>query len=434
MTPAARLASAIEILELIESEGRPADLIAGTYLQARRYIGSGDRRAISERVWGVLRRRARLDWWLGQRRVTPTGRLRMLVDLALVDALTLPELHLLFQGGGYAPAPLSPDERRLIDSLKGRTLVHPAMSESTQLEYPDWIAPRLVRAFERSLAREMSALLDPAPVDLRVNALKSDRAAALAALEAAGLAAKPTALSPLGLRLPARTPLAAQDLFKNGMIEVQDEGSQLVALLLGAKPGMIVADYCSGAGGKALAIAGEMANKGRILALDTDKARSERAAQRLRRAGVDNVERRVIAGEGDKWLKRQAGRCDRVLVDAPCSGTGTWRRNPDQRWRLTEEGLAELVALQDRILASASRLVKPGGRMVYATCSFLIEENEDRIARFLAANPDFRTVPVSEAWKQRFGDEAPCDDPYLKLTPASHKTDGFFAAVMARKG
>jgi len=213
---------------------------------------------------------------------------------------------------------------------------------------------------------------------------------------------------------------------------VQDEGSQLVALLTDAQPGQAVMDFCAGAGGKTLALAAAMKNKGRLVACDTHAARSERAVQRLRRAGVHNVTRHVLEGEGDKWLKRQKGTFDRVLVDAPCSGSGTWRRNPDAKWRLTETGLLELVALQGKILTQASTLVKPGGRLVYATCSLLPEENERQVEAFLAANPDFSLIPITEAWSATVGTECPVPGPYLRLSPAAHNTDGFFVAVMQR--
>jgi len=222
---------------------------------------------------------------------------------------------------------------------------------------------------------------------------------------------------------------------------VQDEGSQLVAALVDARPGMQVADYCAGAGGKTLAMAAGMNNKGRIVAIDVLETRLDRSAQRLRRAGAHNVERRALmtrkgGADNRKWLKRQKGAFDRVLVDAPCTGTGTWRRNPDARWTLTPRDLAELVPKQAEILDAAARLVKPGGGLVYATCSVLPAENERQVEAFLARHADFSVVPVAGLWADAIGSEPPAhiaDSPYLRLSPLRHGTDGFFAAALVRR-
>jgi 16S rRNA (cytosine967-C5)-methyltransferase len=224
--------------------------------------------------------------------------------------------------------------------------------------------------------------------------------------------------------------LTAQTAFREGLVEVQDEGSQLLALLTDARPGQAVVDFCAGAGGKTLALAAAMENKGRLVACDVNQRRAERAMLRLRRAGVHNVTRRLLEGESDKWVKRHGGTFDRVLVDAPCSGSGTWRRNPDAKWRLTPAGLDELVSLQGRILDSAARLVRPGGRLVYATCSVLADEDEARVEAFLASHPNFRLIPLPEVWSAAVGGACPVEGPMLRLTPARTNTDGFFAAVM----
>jgi 16S rRNA (cytosine967-C5)-methyltransferase len=283
----------------------------------------------------------------------------------------------------------------------------------------------------------MGALRVEAPLDLRVNTLKTTPEEARAALALDGVETKPTALSPLGLRAQGRPPLANLASFKSGLIEVQDEGSQLAALLVDARPGMRVADFCAGAGGKTLAMAAAMENKGRIVACDVLQGRVERAATRLQRAGAHNVERRGLTSERDPWVKRHAGGFERVLVDAPCSGMGTWRRNPDAKWKLTPDYLKELLDLQQRILDSAARLVKGGGRLIYATCSLLPEENEAQIERFLAQHADFAVLPMADVWRDSIGrhkDAAPCPagDAYLRLTPAQHGTDGFFVAVLPR--
>ncbi len=432
MTPEARIGAVIEVAAQIDSSNLPADQVASAYLRSRRYIGSSDRRAISLSLWGLLRRRARLEWWLKGKHAPLDARRRVIADLALDARMPLGEIALLFTGQDHAPERLSGDERALIESLAGHALEHRGMAPWVKGEFPQWLQPSLEALFGPALAAEMAALLEPAAVDLRVNTLKATREQAQAALVAEGLDAAPTPLSPIGLRLPARTQLVAQKAFRDGLVEVQDEGSQLAALLLGARPGEAVVDYCAGAGGKTLVLAAAMQNKGRLAALDIDKRRSDRAAERLRRAGVFNTTRHVLAAEGDPWVKRRIGTVDRVLVDAPCTGTGTWRRNPDARWRLDPADLARLVERQAAILASAARLVKKGGRLVYVTCSLLAEENETQVEAFRAAHPEFGAVPIEEAWAESVGGACPGQGPYLRLTPAQHQTDGFFVAVMRR--
>jgi 16S rRNA (cytosine967-C5)-methyltransferase len=228
-------------------------------------------------------------------------------------------------------------------------------------------------------------------------------------------------------------PLGGLAAFKEGLVEVQDEGSQIAALLVGAGPGMRVVDFCAGVGGKTLALAAGMENRGKLVACDVSARRLERAVRRLRRAGVNNVERRVLSGERDKWVKRHAGGFDRVLVDAPCLGTGTWRRNPDGKWRATPNDLAELVVRQHDILHSAARLVRRGGRLVYATCSLLREEDEAQAEAFLMAEPEFSLVPAARAWAETIGGPSPGGERYLRLTPAQHGTDGFFVAIFDRR-
>ena len=234
-------------------------------------------------------------------------------------------------------------------------------------------------------------------------------------------------------RLKHRVPLAGTAAFKDGLVEVQDEGSQIAALLADARPGMRVVDFCAGAGGKTLALAAQMRNRGKLVACDTAAWRLERAGKRLRRAGVNNVERRTLASERDLWVKHHAASFDRVLVDAPCLGIGSWRRNPDGKWRATPQDLAELVERQRDILASAARLVKPGGRLIYATCSLLHEENEAQAETFLAARPDFALYPVARAWEETIGGRSPGGNECLRLTPARHGTDGFFVAQFERR-
>jgi len=459
VTPGARIAAAIDILAAIDAAARPADDTAADYFRRRRYIGAKDRAAISAEIYAVLRHRSALDWWIaregtGRRPPSPhpnppprageggerservgaegIARLRVVASLML-GGTTQESLVASFDGARFRPAALTPSEAALAQRLAGRTLQHPAMPRAVANDLPGWLEAPLARVYGPRLEAEMEALNRPAPMDLRVNALKGDRDTALRALAAAGIKAETTRWSPLGLRLKARAPIAGLDIFKDGLIEVQDEASQLAALLAGARPGMRVVDFCAGAGGKTLALAAAMNNRGKLVACDTAAWRLDRAGRRLRRAGIGNVERRALSSERDLWVKRHAKSFDRVFVDAPCLGIGTWRRNPDAKWRGRPGDLAELTVRQRDILDSAARLVKPGGRLVYATCSLLFEENEDQARTFLAANPDFSLHPVARAWGETIGGASPAGDDYLRLTPARHGTDGFFVAIFERK-
>jgi len=430
MTPSARLLAAIELIEEIEAtNGRPADAVANSFFRERRFIGSGDRRAVSDRAWGVLRARRRLAWWLERAGAAASPRLLVAASL-LLEGWAFSGVEQGFSGGQFAPAPLATPEKNVLRPLEGHTIDHPQMPEPVRLEIPDWILPALAERFGGDLHAEMDAMAEPAPLDLRVNLLKATRPEAQAALAGEGIEAHPTPLSPWGLRIAHRRAVTSGAAFQTGAVEIQDEGSQLVAALVGAAPGMRVADWCAGAGGKTLAIAMTMENRGHIVACDVNEKRLEGAVKRLRRAGIHNVERHLTT-EGDKWAKRRAQTFDRVLVDAPCTGTGTWRRNPDGRLRLSESDLAELVPKQARILDAAERLVRPGGRLVYATCSLLPAENERQIEAFLGRHGDFRVIPLSQAWDLPAAQ--PCVDPYLSLTPRGHGTDGFFGAILERQ-
>jgi 16S rRNA (cytosine967-C5)-methyltransferase len=439
VTPAARTAAAIELLEALEAacfapgaRRRPADAVAGEFFRARRFIGAGDRRVVAEMAWGVVRQRLRLEWHLARLGLAPTPRLLLLAERLLVQREAPQVLKASFDGSRYGPPALDAAERRAVTALAGRALIDPAMPEGVRLNLPDWLVPALRERFGERLAAEAAALEAEAPLDLRVNLLKTDREAAARLLAQEGIATVPTPLSPWGLRVARRQPVTGTAAFREGLIEVQDEGSQLIALLADARPGMRVADYCAGAAGKTLAMAATMRNRGRIVACDTSAARLEGAGKRLRRAGVNNAERHLLA-PGDRWAKRRAGSFDRVLIDAPCTGTGTWRRNPDARLRTGAEDLAELCAVQQEILAKAAELVRPGGRLVYATCSLLPQENEGQMERFLAADARFRPVPLERLWQDlRPGVPPPGAGPWLTLSPAAHGTDGFFCAVLER--
>lgn len=388
VTPTQRQQAAVELLEAVEADARPADAVISAWFRARRDLGEQDRGELSELVYEALRHHARLGWLLARRGRSATARDR---------------LQLLLSGGD-------------ID--------HPEMPEEVRAECPGWALEPLRLRFGGSFAREMAAMLAPAPLDLRVNPLKASREAVLAGLARLRIRAEASARAPQGVRIAQRPSLSRLPMLKDGAAEIQDEGSQLVALMLDAQPGDRVVDFCAGAGGKTLAIASQMLNKGAVIACDVSEGRLKRAAERFRHAGLHNIQTRLLASERDKWVKRHKAGFDRVLVDAPCSGTGTWRRNPDARCR--SDGYARLLPLQANILDSAARLVKPGGRLVYATCSLLPDENEAQVEAFLAAHPDFHVVPQAVVTDS-------AHPAYLSLTPARHGTDGFFAAALQRR-
>jgi 16S rRNA (cytosine967-C5)-methyltransferase len=448
MKTGARIEAAIALLDALGASGHgpgasarraaPADAVANRFFRARRYIGAKDRAAVAGLVYGVLRHRAQLDWWLARAGAAesegapPPARARILAALALIEGRSEAAIGQAFDGSKFCPPALKPVEQRLVRTLAGHTLSHPDQPPAVRHNVPAWLWPALAERFGTEIERELAALAEPAPLDLRANALKTDQRAAQKALALAGIAAAPCRFAPFGLRARGRPNLGALDLFQSGGIEVHDVGSQLAAALVGAKPGMRVCDFCAGAGGKSLAIAAAMANKGVVVACDTSERRLAGATRRLRRAGVHNVERRRLASERDPWVKRHAQGFDRVLIDTPCSGTGTWRRNPDARWTLDPNDVAELTALQARVLDSAARLVKPGGRLVYVTCSLLPAENERQAEAFAARSPAFRTLPIAQVWAETVGGRAPAEGLYLKLAPGRHGTDGFFVAVFER--
>ncbi|MDE1900465.1 MAG: RsmB/NOP family class I SAM-dependent RNA methyltransferase [Alphaproteobacteria bacterium] len=453
MTPAARLQATIELLESIAATPRAADALTSAYFRARRYMGSKDRAAVSTRLYTVMRHQARLDWWLeriiersnschpgegrdpengptqtekaeldsGLRRNDRLCRLRALAWMVLGENTAAKTVDELCSGGKFAPAVLSDAERDFLGKIDGGTVEHPDMPDDVRVECPPDVAPILREKFSANFMREMRAMLEPAPLDLRVNILKATRDDILAQLQQAGFRAELCALSPWGVRVFDRPALNALPMLKEGLVDIQDEGSQMIAAVVDARPGERIVDFCAGACGKTLAIAATMQNTGRIVACDVMAGRLKAGAERLRRAGVQNVETRVLSSERDPWVKKHKTSFDRVLVDAPCGGTGTWRRNPDARWRALGPGLEALVKTQGQILDSAARLVRPGGRLIYSTCSLMPDENENQIAAFLATHADFTLEPCGLDGAD-----------YLALTPAKHNTDGFFAAVMRR--
>lgn len=427
MTPAARIQAVIELLGDIMAAPKPADALTSAYFRQRRFIGGGDRKAVVTRLYRIMRGYHRLSWWLGEAGTGVSARALVIASLLFDKEQNAASLEKMFSGAQYAPSALTADERALAAALDGRAFMPAAMPLQARVECPAWAFAPLQAALGESFEAEMQKMMEQAPLDVRVNTLKGERAAVLAQLKEDGLDAHAGKISPLSIRLFGRPQITQHPLYQDGVIEIQDEGSQMVAVLAGARPGEQVADFCAGAGGKTLALGASMENKGRIVAMDVLGGRLTRAKERFRRAGLHNVETRPLSSERDKYVKRHAGHFDLVLVDAPCTGTGTWRRDPDKRWKELGPGLGALVPLQKEILDSACRMVKPGGRLVYATCSLLPQENENQIEAFLQAHGDFSLAPAQDGIALESGGN------YLKLTPAQHDTDGFFAAALVRR-
>ncbi len=429
MRDGARLRAGAEVLGDIVTRHRPAADALADWGKAHRFAGSGDRAAIGNLVYDALRRRASLAARMGSE--AP----RALVIGAASEALGLSEDEVAAAADGsvHALEPLSAGERAALERAAPEGLAPHVAGD-----FPEWIAPYFARVFGDRAAREGAALAKRAPVDLRVNTLKTTRDKALEAL--AHFKPEATPLSPIGIRLPAprgraRAPnVEAEAAHGQGWIEVQDEGSQIAALMAGAKPGEQVLDLCAGAGGKTLALAAAMENTGDVFAYDDDKRQLRPIFERLARAGASNAQA-MTAGDA-RALRALGPRFDCVVVDAPCTGSGTWRRRPDAKWRLKPKQLAQRLKEQRAVLGLARGLVKPGGRLLYVTCSVLAEENTDQIAWFLKEAPDFALVPYAEVWRANIGSEPPLSadgrDDALLLTPARHGTDGFYVAGFRR--
>ena len=437
MTPAARLSAAIELIETIDSDRIPAAGALKEWGTAHRFAGSGDRAAISGLVWDVLRRRASSAWIMGE----DTARARLLGRLRLERGLATDAIAALCDGSRFAPSALTEAERSALsaNSLEGA----PAHIAG---DYPEWLDPHLAEVFGEDRALEAAAMASRAPLDLRVNTLKAKREKVLAST--AHLNTMPTPWSPNGLRIDlsadARNPgIHAEEAFIKGLIEVQDEGSQLAALLSAAKPGEQVIDLCAGAGGKTLALAAMMQGRGRLIATDHDKRQLAPIHERLSRSGVHNCEVRTPKGQGKDGgdaLSDIRATADLVMIDAPCTGTGTWRRNPDAKWRMRPGALEVRLKAQAEVLDRAAHLVKPGGRIVYVTCSVLEAENGDQIRQYLARQPDFAVVPPAEAaaalWDKAedFAAATLQSAEGLLMTPRRTGTDGFFVSVLRKRG
>ncbi len=430
MQPGARLQAAIDVLSEIGARGRAASVVLADWGRAHRFAGAGDRAFIGNLVYDSLRRKQSLSHAMQ----SEAPRAIALAALRRSWGFSPEEIAALCSGEGFSPEPLTPEEE------KGLGVADlSAAPPWVQGDYPEWLHSSLSAAFGEDAIREGQALAERAPADLRVNILKATRDKVLKALTRHG--AVETPYSPLGVRLPpreggTRSPnVEADPAHGRGWFEVQDEGSQIAALLAGAGPRMQVADICAGAGVKTLALAAQLHNTGQIYAYDADAIRFRPIFERLKRAGARNVQT-LPPGE-DSALDALEGRMDLVLIDAPCTGTGVWRRRPDAKWRLTPAQLSERAGEQRALLSRAAPLVKPGGALAYVTCSLLPEENERQIEAFLESHPGFTPLDVTAraaaALSRPIQNRLPPGRPGLLLTPAQHETDGFYIALLGRE-
>ncbi|ADZ70858.1 RsmB/NOP family class I SAM-dependent RNA methyltransferase [Polymorphum gilvum] len=429
MKDGGRLAAAIEILTEVDERHRPVQEALKDWGNAHRFAGSGDRTIIGNLVFDALRHKRSLGW----RMRSDTPRAIVLATYALSWALGPDRLQAVLAEDRHAPEAVSADEAAALQ-------MEPAerAPDAVAADVPDWLWPVFAGSLGAGAVREGQELAARAPIDMRVNTLKATREKVARRLQHIGV--RETPLSPVGLRVeprpgPARLPhVQAEEGYRKGWFELQDEASQLVALVAGAQPGRQVLDFCAGGGGKTLALAARMENRGQIYAFDSDRIRLAPIHERLARAGARNVQ---VRPPHEGALDDLAGHMDLVFVDAPCTGTGVWRRRPDSKWRLTERALAERVEDQARVLEAAARFVRPGGLLAYVTCSVLVPENRQQVAGFLSTHCDFETLSAAEAWTAALpGAPLPAHvspEGHLTLTPATTGTDGFFIALLRRK-
>jgi 16S rRNA (cytosine967-C5)-methyltransferase len=413
----AQLDAIVHALAVVLPATAPADRLLSDFFRDNKSLGHRDRALIADTVYAALRRRRLLET------VTPraTPREIALATLVKLQGIGLSQIESALKG----------EEKTWLAALKAKDL--DALAFGVRADLPDWVIEKLRRSMDDEAILALArGLQQAAPLDLRVNTMKAPREAVLERLAFDELEANPTRMSPIGVRLKEKPALNKHPMFLDGAVEVQDEGSQLLGMLMEARRGEMIVDFCAGAGGKTLQLGAAMNSSGRLYAFDVSDKRLANLAPRLKRSGLSNVFPQRISGENDPKVKRLRGKIDRVLVDAPCTGLGTLRRNPDLKQRQTPEGLVELNVKQAAILAAAAALVKPGGRLVYGTCSLLAEENEDIVSAFLAGNAEFALVPAAEVLKRQ-GITVPGAGDYLRLYPHVHDTDGFFAAVMERR-
>ncbi|NVJ06636.1 RsmB/NOP family class I SAM-dependent RNA methyltransferase [Myxococcus sp. AM001] len=429
------LQACLEAYASVRHEGRMADRALDFTLRRKANLYSNERRAVAERVYGLLRRQRTVDFLLSRAHPRFDS-----LETSRQDVLRLAASRVLYgepHGLVARQSALAPPDAQALSALPDAAAALEALPARERFpiaaSLPDFLAERFLQTFGRDAARAAEAMNERAPLVARANLLKGDRDALAQRLKAETVDVKPTPLSPMGLVLETRINAFSLESFRDGLLELQDEGSQLLGMLVDAPPTRVV-DACAGAGGKTLQLAAQMKNRGDLHALDIDERRMEDLKKRARRAGVHNVRAQLIPHEGPEAegaLAPLKGKADRVLVDAPCSGTGTLRRKPDARYRLTPEDLEMHVGRQKALLARFATLVKPGGRLIYGTCSVLREENEDVVEDFLAKHPDFTVKPVGELLGAELAEKVG-PGPFLRLAPHTHGTDGFFGAVLVR--
>ncbi|WP_417460872.1 RsmB/NOP family class I SAM-dependent RNA methyltransferase [Kordiimonas sp.] len=441
MQPSARIAAGIELLsqieEAIECGGAPADRLVADYFRARRYAGSKDRRAVTEAIYAILRMRERLLWALGSLSHPVTARALFILYLQQ----EAPDQLGLFgeEGNTHAPDALDEHEAALIKAAA--TLDWDKAPVNIQVNVPKWTHAGFEKRFGSELIEAVNALNETAPLDVRINRLKRPDDTLNNILSNSSELFEKHVFSSDGYRSSSRVNLANEKAYQSGLVEVQDEAAQVAASLVAAAPGMQVVDLCAGAGGKSLAVAPDMKNKGQIHAFDISGGRLKELRVRLQRAGCRNIQVTRLAAEGDGRalaLAPLAGKADRVMLDVPCSGSGTWRRSPDQRWRFDAEGLKNLNEVQAGLLREGAGLIKPGGRLIYMTCSVLPAENEEIVENFLANSGDrWTAVDYRSVWAEALKSECPqslaLNSAFLQLAPHSHGTDGFFVAILERR-
>jgi len=438
MRDAARVQSAIELIAEIETAmvaaALPADALISSYFRTRRYAGSKDRRSVIERVYSVLRQREALVWMLESVEATVDARNLMIASFVYTDA----PLDLFAGSETHGPAVLTDEDSNMVARLS--TLDLSTMPAYAKANLPAWAVPHFEARFGDKSAEEATAFNERASLDIRANNLRTTRTLIMPGLKEDKLELVNGRFAPTCMRSVNYVSLQNVPAYMDGYIEIQDEAAQIASLLVEAKPGQKVFDLCAGGGGKTLAMASVMRNQSELVATDTHARRLKDLTARADRSGVKNltVHQLPLKGaERREWLEGYERTMDRVVLDVPCSGSGTWRRNPDQRWRLNDERLAELQSTQLGLLREGQELVKVGGRLVYMTCSLLAAENEEAIASFLAENTKFKALSWSKVWATVAPDSdvpvsAALDDNYLQLTPAAHGTDGFFVAILER--
>ena len=430
MRSSARLQTTIELVDKINiSTNQSADKIISNHFRKNRYIGAKDRRQISLTLFSIIRNQAKLTWVAGSQ----SARLLAIAHHTIIENLSKDEILSLFDGSEYGPNSLAENEMVFLDKIFKKPPKIEEMPNWCQIEMPEWIMSDLTKKWGSTLFEETLALNTPAPMDLRVNLLKTDRLLVRDKLEKEGINPKLTQYSSVGLRIEHRVNILGSDLFKNGLVEIQDEGSQLVSLLVDPRPNMLVIDLCAGSGGKTLAMAPIMQNTGKIFACDVNEKRLSGLLPRLKRAHVTNVSKVLLTGLDDSFYSDLDSSADRVVVDVPCSGSGVWRRNPDEKWKLSTEQLSNYVKEQSKLLQTGAKLVSLSGRLIYITCSILPIENEDQINTFLSKNKSFRLINIKKIWQNLIGKISPTiENNFLNLTPFSSHTDGFFCAIMER--